>query len=89
MPVAIAGLSRCNGWSSSVYLRLITVTFFMGTSIMALIVHFVPILSARGVDMVQAAGIASLVGIAAIVGRLTTGFLLDRFAHRWWVLSLF
>jgi MFS family permease len=40
----------------------------------------VPILTDRGANPLAAAGIASLVGIFSIVGRLGTGFLLDRFA---------
>lgn len=74
-----AGMTLLEGFRSSIYVRLLVATFLTGTSVMALVVHFVPILSAFGTDSLRAAGIASLVGIAAIVGRLTTGVLLDRF----------
>ena len=41
-----------------------------------------PILKGSGATPLAAAGIASLVGIFSIIGRLGTGFLLDRFpAH--------
>jgi predicted MFS family arabinose efflux permease len=46
-------------------------------------VHFVPILTDRGADPLAAAGIASLVGIFSIFGRLGTGLLLDRFPANW------
>ncbi|MCK9564309.1 MAG: hypothetical protein M0R02_16465, partial [Bacteroidales bacterium] len=42
-------------------------------------VHFVPILTDGGADPLSAAGMASLIGIFSIVGRLATGLLLDRF----------
>ena len=41
--------------------------------------HFVPILKDAGAQPLAAAGIASLIGIFSIVGRLGTGVLLDRF----------
>ncbi len=67
------------GFRSSIYLRLVASTFFVGTSITAVIIHFVSILSEHGIGALEAAGVASLVGVSAIVGRLTTGVLLDRF----------
>ena len=48
-------------------------------TLIALVVHFVPILKDRGADPMAAAGVASLVGLFSIVGRLGTGVLLDRF----------
>ncbi|MCB2049293.1 MAG: MFS transporter [Novosphingobium sp.] len=46
---------------------------------MSMIVHFVPILTDRGLSPVEAASIAGIVGIASIGGRFVTGYLLDRF----------
>ncbi|MCB2062719.1 MAG: MFS transporter [Novosphingobium sp.] len=46
---------------------------------MSMIVHFVPILTDRGLSAVEAASIAGIVGIASIGGRFVTGYLLDRF----------
>ncbi|HBO93706.1 MAG TPA: MFS transporter, partial [Gammaproteobacteria bacterium] len=51
--------------------------FFAFTAI-GIVVHFVPILKDSGADPLSAAGVASLIGIFSIVGRLGTGFLLDR-----------
>jgi MFS family permease len=39
----------------------------------------VPILQDRGADPMKAAGVASLVGLFSLVGRLGTGMLLDRY----------
>jgi MFS family permease len=57
---------------------LLASALFSFTAIGA-VVHFVPILTDRGAAPLEAAGIASLVGIFSIVGRLGTGVLLDRF----------
>jgi predicted MFS family arabinose efflux permease len=48
-------------------------------TIIALVVHFVPILTGKGLGKLEAAGIATLIGLASIAGRLGTGFMLDRF----------
>ncbi len=64
--------------SPALYKLLLASCLFSFTAIGAL-VHFVPILKDSGADPLAAAGIASLIGIFSIVGRLGTGVLLDRF----------
>lgn len=44
--------------------------------------HIVPILHDRGLSLTVAAGLAGLMGISSIVGRLGTGFFLDRVPTR-------
>lgn len=44
--------------------------------------HFVPILKSGGMNIKTAAGIAGLIGIFSIAGRLITGLLLDRMPTR-------
>lgn len=75
----LTGASFIEGLRSSVYLRLLLASLLFTFTIIALVVHFVPILSGRGIDKLEAAGLASLVGLFSIVGRLGTGLLLDRF----------
>jgi len=75
----LTGARFAEGLRSSIYLRLLLVSLLFTFTIVALVVHFVPILSARGIDKIEAAGLASLVGVGSIVGRLGTGLLLDRF----------
>jgi predicted MFS family arabinose efflux permease len=53
----------------------IFVQSIMGT---AMIVHLVPLLVSGGLPRAEAAGVAGLYGIAAIVGKLGTGSLFDR-----------
>jgi MFS family permease len=75
----LAGVSLAEGLRSTIYLRLLLASLLFTFTIIALVVHFVPILTDRGADPLRAAGIASLVGFSSIAGRLVTGVLLDRF----------
>jgi MFS family permease len=76
----LPGISVAEGLRSpALYKLLLASALFTFTAIGAL-VHFVPILTDRGATPLGAAGIASLIGIFSIVGRLGTGALLDRFA---------
>ena len=79
----LTGLTLAEGLrSSALYKLLIAASFFSFTAI-GVVVHFVPILRDNGAEPLAAAGVASLVGIFSILGRLGTGVLLDRFAgHR-------
>jgi MFS family permease len=53
--------------------------FTMSLGVGGLVVHFVPLFSDLGADRSRAAGIASLVGLATVFGRIGVGMLLDRF----------
>jgi MFS family permease len=78
-PRALSGVSVREGLRSSVFSRLFLASALFTFTIIALVVHFVPILKDRGAEPMAAAGIASLVGLFSIAGRLLTGLLLDRF----------
>jgi MFS family permease len=59
---------------------LLCATFVLvGGSIAGIVAHLVPMLSDRGVSAASAAQVAGLSGIAVIIGRIGTGYLLDRF----------
>jgi len=75
----LAGMSLRDGLRSSVFLRLFIASVLFTFTLIALVVHFVPILKDRGADPMAAAGVASLIGVFSIAGRLGTGVLLDRF----------
>lgn len=76
---ALPGVSVREGLRSTVFYRLFLASALFTFTIIALVVHFVPILKDRGADPMAAAGVASLVGLFSIAGRLLTGLLLDRF----------
>ena len=74
-----AGVGLAEGLRSpTLYKLLLAAGLFSFTTIGA-VVHFVPILTGNGATPLAAAGVASLVGVFSIVGRLGTGALLDRF----------
>jgi predicted MFS family arabinose efflux permease len=76
------GMSVAEGLRSPAFYKLLMASGLFTFTALGIIVHFVPILTDRGADPLAAAGIASLVGIFSIFGRLGTGLLLDRFpAH--------
>ncbi len=58
---------------------LAVVFFLMGALSSGLLVMQVPMLTSAGLTPLAAAGIASLMGVAMIIGRLATGYLLDLF----------
>lgn len=53
--------------------------FLIGVCIAGLIAHLVPMLTDRGIQTATAAQIAGVIGAAVIVGRIGTGYLIDRF----------
>jgi MFS family permease len=64
------------------FLRLGAATLSIAIVAVSFAALIVPILTSRGLDREQAAGVASILGISAIVGRLTVGALLDRIEAR-------
>ncbi|MCP3732138.1 MFS transporter [Sphingomonas sp. MG17] len=80
--MVVEGFSVAEGLRSLSFYKLVGASGLFMFGLMGLMVHFVPILSERGVDRMSAASTASLVGIFSIVGRLATGLLLDRFPGR-------
>jgi MFS family permease len=79
----VAGISIAEGLRSPVLYKLLVAGGLFAFTVVGIVVHFVPILRDSGASPLAAAGTASLIGVFSIVGRLGTGFLLDRLAaHR-------
>ncbi|MDX2224009.1 MAG: MFS transporter [Rhodospirillaceae bacterium] len=53
--------------------------FLIGASVAGLIAHLIPMLTDGGMQPATAAQIAGVIGIAVIIGRIGTGYLIDRF----------
>jgi MFS family permease len=66
-------------------------TMFASASIAILgtVVHFVPMLTDAGLSPAGAGRVAALIGLAAIVSRLISGWLLDRLPGTWVAAGLF
>lgn len=78
--IALTGFSLAEGLRSPVLYKILFAAGFFSFTAVGTLVHFVPVLTDSGATPLTAAGIASLVGIFSIVGRLGTGLLLDRWA---------
>ncbi len=79
---ALPGLSAREGFTSPAFIKLGVAVLVFGVTILAFAVIAVPVLIAHGLDSGTAAGIAGLIGIGSITGRLAGGFLLDWFEAR-------
>jgi predicted MFS family arabinose efflux permease len=75
----VLGVSAREGFAQPRFLKLAGATLLFSITICALTTNLVPVLLARGMTPTTAAGIAGLLGIGSITGRLIGGFLLDRF----------
>ena len=58
--------------------RIALAIFIQSTLGASIMVHLVPLLMESGITRVEAVGIAALLGLASIAGKLLTGFLVDR-----------
>ncbi|MDY6944082.1 MAG: MFS transporter [Pseudomonadota bacterium] len=77
-PVA-TGLSLKEALRERQFWQLGVVNFFISCCTVSLLVHLVPLLTDEGLSSSLAAQFASLMGVAMIVGRFSTGYLIDRF----------
>ncbi|MFA5939542.1 MAG: MFS transporter [Sinimarinibacterium sp.] len=78
-PTTLTGVSLSEGLRSPTLYKLLVAAGLFAFTAVGAVVHFVPILTDSGATPLGAAGIASLIGIFSIIGRLGTGLLLDRF----------
>ncbi|MDP9139324.1 MAG: MFS transporter [Pseudomonadota bacterium] len=75
----MSGLTLAEGLRTPALYKLLLAAGLFSFTAVGTLVHFVPILTGAGSTRLEAAGIASLIGLFSIIGRLGTGFLLDRF----------
>lgn len=74
------GIDKSAALRMPVFWGLVFIAFFMATALHGIQIHFVPLLLDAGISPGLAAGVfVSLLSIGAIVGRIVTGFLFDRF----------
>jgi MFS family permease len=64
------------------FLQVAIAGFSIALVVVSVALTIVPILSSNGIPRGTAAGIAALLGISSICGRLTIGLLLDRYSGR-------
>lgn len=74
----LPGLTVREGLRTVNFYKLCVACLLMATGIFGLAVHYIPIMEGGGLTSTQSATIAGLVGIASMIGRVGTGFLLDK-----------
>jgi MFS family permease len=74
----LTGLSVREGVRSTTFLRLIVAIFLAFFFTMGLVPHLIPILGDAGLARDTAVGVASVLGVAMIFGKLGIGWLADR-----------
>jgi MFS family permease len=80
---SVAGLTWREIWHSSTFWLLASSFFLAGASAHACVLHMPALLTDRGVSAQAAAAASSVVGLALLIARVGTGYLLDRiFAPR-------
>lgn len=75
----LSGLTFKQAMSNSIILRIYAANLFSSLVGSGVTFHLKPILTETGLQSTSAAQLASLAGIGGIVGKLITGWLLDRF----------
>jgi len=73
----LEGVSHSEARKSGHYWLLSLMSFTMACGIAGVVVHLVPLFMDSGISSTKAAAIASVVGIASVIGRLVIGYLLD------------
>jgi MFS family permease len=72
------GMTLKQGIRSTIYQRLLLCGILYTFVVPPLSVHFLVIQTDGGIDPIRAAQITGLIGVSSIIGRVTTGFLIDR-----------
>jgi MFS family permease len=75
----VEGLSWRGIWHSSTFWLLVASFFLAGASVHACVLHMPAMLTDRGVSAQGAAMASSVVGLALVIARVGTGYLLDKF----------
>lgn len=73
-----AGLTVPQALKTSQFWKMSLASLLAIIGLLALTVHFIPILTEKGVGRSTAASIAGIMGVGGIIGRLLTGYSLDR-----------
>ena len=76
----LPGMTPKEAFGSRRYLQMAAACLCAAVPSTAFVVHFVPIVRAGGLSAHTAAATAGAIGICSIFGRLSGGFLLDRFS---------
>jgi len=80
---ALPGFTAAQGFANANFWKLMLGSFCGIFGGVALIMNLVPVLVSTGIEKGSAAGIAGLLGIATITGRVIGGWMMDRMSAKW------
>lgn len=75
---AATGMTLREAARTARYWRLFAVLIISGFGVTGLLVHLVPIETGRGISPLVAASTVSILAMAAVISRISSGYLLDR-----------
>ncbi len=79
----LQGLTAGQALRGATFWQILACFFLFSVSLNGCVAHFAPLLTDRGLSAQEAAMMASALGAATVVGRLITGWLLDRYFAPW------
>jgi cyanate permease len=79
LEAGLLGLSRYDAWRSRTFWIMVCAFSLVSLSVQGSLVHITAMLIDRGITVQTAAFGASVMGAAVLIGRVGTGYLLDRF----------
>lgn len=79
----LPGLTVSDAWRNRALWQIAISTVIIMTVTLGLTIHQMPILDGIGITRTDAALMMSLIGISSLLGKITTGALLDRFSPNW------
>jgi MFS family permease len=88
-PTNKQGVSWSDARREPAFWLLATAFFLVGASVHACVIHLVPMLTDHGISVERAAFASSLLGVALLIGRVFSGYLLDRFFGPYVAVCLF
>jgi len=74
-----SGVTGNDAWRHQTFWIMVGALFLVGASVQGCVVHLVPMLTDRRGTPAQAAMASSLLGLALLMGRVISGYSLDRF----------
>ncbi|MGA7316513.1 MAG: MFS transporter [Silvibacterium sp.] len=75
----VPSLSAHEAWRSRTFWLMVSAFFLVSASVQGCVLHMAAMLTDRGLSIQTAALGSSLLGAALLIGRVATGYLLDRF----------
>jgi MFS family permease len=75
----VGGVAWHQAWHDKAFWIMVSAFFLVGASVHGCVVHLAPMLTDRGITAERAALAGSLLGAALLIGRVGSGYLLDRF----------